>query len=156
PAIGRDPERLREVARRGGVNVVMGSGCYLEKSEGERLSGGTVERLARSIEDEFAHGVGESGVRPGLIGEIGVSPDFTDAERASLRAAALAQRSQPDVPLMVHLPGWQRRGHEVLDLVVDEIGVEPDRVVLAHMDPSSADGAYQDSLADRGVWLEFD
>jgi phosphotriesterase-related protein len=156
PAIGRDPVRLHETSRRSGVHVVMGCGAYLERFEGPRITAAAVEAQAQAIGDELTHGVAHSGIRPGLIGEIGVSPDFTPAERASLRAAALAQANHPHVPLMVHLPGWQRRGHEVLDLVLDEAGVAPDRVVLAHMDPSSGDAGYQDSLADRGVWLEFD
>jgi len=164
-AIGRDPARLRETALRSGLTVVMGCGAYLEKSEGERLTARTVEQLADAVDAELRYGVTEFGVdrdgaqlrvRPGVIGEIGVSPHFTDAERASLRAAALAQLNHPHVPLMVHLPGWQRRAHDVLDVVLEEVGVRAERVVLAHMDPSGADTAYQDSLAERGVWLEFD
>ncbi|MFI0469803.1 phosphotriesterase [Saccharopolyspora sp. 5N102] len=155
-AIGRDPDKLVEAARRTGLNIVMGCGAYLEKFEGERITANSVEAQAASIGDELARGVGEHRARPGIIGEIGVSPDFTPAESASLRAAALAQREHPEVALMIHLPGWQRRGHEVLDIVLDEIGVDPGRVVLSHMDPSAADTAYQAGIADRGVWLEFD
>ncbi|KAA5828414.1 phosphotriesterase [Saccharopolyspora hirsuta] len=155
-AIGRDPDKLVEVARRTGLNIVMGCGAYLEKFEGERIAARAVEAQAASIGEELTGGVGEHRAKPGIIGEIGVSPDFTPAERASLRAAALAQLDHPAVPLMIHLPGWQRRGDEVLDIVLDEIGVAPDRVVLSHMDPSAEDSAYQRRLADRGVWLEFD
>ncbi|MER5390443.1 phosphotriesterase-related protein [Saccharopolyspora sp. NPDC002686] len=155
-AIGRDPDKLVEVAQRTGLNIVMGCGAYLEKFEGERISAQAVEVQAASIGDELTSGVGAHRARPGIIGEIGVSPDFTPAEQASLRAAALAQLDHPEVPLMIHLPGWQRRGDEVLDVVLDEIGVAPARVVLSHMDPSAEDGEYQLGLADRGVWLEFD
>ncbi|WP_031464404.1 phosphotriesterase family protein [Sciscionella sediminilitoris] len=152
-AIGRNPARLVEVSRRSGVHVVMGCGAYLEKFEGARI-GATAEEQATAISAELDEGV--AGVLPGIIGEIGVSPDFTAAEAASLRAAGLAQLDHPRIPLMVHLPGWQRRGHEVLDLLIDQVGVAPDRIVLAHMDPSGQDRAYQRAIADRGVWLEFD
>ncbi|MFF7900204.1 phosphotriesterase [Streptomyces sp. NPDC007920] len=151
-AIGRDPLRLLDLARRTGLNIVMGCGAYLEKFEGTRISAATVDEQAAAIRHELTHGVGDTGVRPGVIGEIGVSPDFTAAERGSLRASALAQLDHPGIPLMIHLPGWQRRAHDVLD----EIGVPASKVVLAHMDPSGADPDYQDSVADRGVWLEFD
>lgn len=156
PTIGRDPRRLLDLARRSGLNIVMGCGAYLEKFEADRIPAGEVDRQAATITDELTDGVGDSGIRPGVIGEIGVSPEFTAAERGSLRAAALAQLGHPSVPLMIHLPGWQRRAHEVLDIVLDEVGVEPAKVVLAHMDPSGADVDYQRSVADRGVWLEFD
>ncbi|MFG2226992.1 phosphotriesterase [Streptomyces sp. NPDC048644] len=156
PAIGRNPQRLRTLAERTGLNIVMGCGAYLEKFEGERITARAVDDQAAAIAAELAHGVGDTGIRPGIIGEIGVSPDFTDAERASLRAAALAQLAHPAVALNIHLPGWQRRAHEVLDLVCTEVGVRPEKVSLAHMDPSSDDPGYQRSVAERGVYLEFD
>ena len=55
-------------------------------------------------------------MRIGLIGEIGVSADFTPEEEKSLRGAARAQR-RTGLPLMVHLPGWFRHGLRVLDIV---------------------------------------
>jgi phosphotriesterase-related protein len=58
--------------------------------------------------------------------------------------------------MFVHLPGWKRFGHTVLDIVLEEMGVDPGSVVLCHMDPSGNDPDYQCSLADRGVYLEFD
>lgn len=54
------------------------------------------------------------------------------------------------------MPGWQRRGHEVLDLVLDECGALPGKVALAHSDPSGGDPGYQRELLERGVLLEFD
>lgn len=152
PGIGRDPERLRALSRATGVQVVMGSGWYLQATHPPQVATSTADQLAAELIAEFdpAHEL-----RPGVIGEIGVSPAFTDDERRALRAACRAQR-EVRVPLFVHLPGWQRRAHEVLDLVVDEEGVDPGAVVLCHMDPSGADRDYQRSVADRGVVCEFD
>jgi phosphotriesterase-related protein len=155
-AVGRNPDALAGTARRTGLHIVMGCGAYLEKFEGSRITAATVDTLADAIADELARGIGSDGVKPGIIGEIGVSPEFTPAEHVSLRAAALAQLNHPTRALMIHLPGWQRRAHEVLDIVCDQIGVPPRRVVLAHMDPSAGDTTYQRSVAERGVWLEFD
>jgi phosphotriesterase-related protein len=152
PGIGRDPRRLRQLSEATGVQVVMGSGWYLQPTHPPHLAGTPVDRLAAELAAEFHPG---AELRPGVIGEIGVSPAFTDAERHALRAACRAQR-EVRVPLFVHLPGWQRRAHEVLDLVLDEEGVDPGAVVLCHMDPSGADRDHQRSVADRGVVLEFD
>jgi phosphotriesterase-related protein len=158
--LGRDPQALRELSEASGVNVIMGSGWYLEHFENAL---GTVDELATSLGAEFAHGVygvdGADGVgggiRPGVIGEIGVSADFTAGERRALRAACIVQR-EVGVPLFIHLPGWQRLGHEVLDIVLTEMQVDPAAVVLCHMDPSGEDSDYQRNMAERGVWLEFD
>jgi phosphotriesterase-related protein len=93
-------------------------------------------------------------VRPGIIGEIGVGPSFTASERVTLLASAKAQ-TRTGLPLLIHLPGGQRRAQEVVDLVLAE-GCDPRAVVLCHRDPSGADRAYQREVAARGVWLEFD
>ncbi|MFB4315540.1 phosphotriesterase [Actinomadura sp. 21ATH] len=155
PGLGRDPLVLRSLAERSGLRIVMGSGWYLEAYHPPHLASSTEEELAAGLVAEFAGGADGTGVRPGVIGEIGVSPDFTPAEHLALRAAARAQR-ETGVPLYVHLPGWRRRAHEVLDIVLGEYGVPPGAVVLCHMDPSGGDPAYQNAVADRGVWLEFD
>ena len=151
PGIGRRPEILEHYSRESGVRVVMGSGWYLEPTHPPEVTALGIDNLAARLIAEFTG----DGPRPGVIGEIGVSPSFTDAEAKALRAACIAQR-ETYVPLFVHLPGWQRRGHQVLDIVVDEMGVDPAAVVLCHMDPSGDDPDYQCALADRGVFLEFD
>ena len=56
---------------------------------------------------------------------------------------------------MVHLPGWFRHGHRVLDLVEAE-GADLRHTVLCHMNPSHDDVAYQTSLAERGAFIEYD
>lgn len=69
----------------------------------------------------------------------------------------MAARTEEDrrAALSVHLPGWNRHGHEVLDILEDE-GVNPSAVVLSHMNPCVADMEYQRSLARRSTWLSFD
>lgn len=150
PSLGRSPQKLRDLSRSSGVAIVMGCGWYLGHFE-QPL--GSLEDLVGQLSAEFETGVG--GIFPGVIGEIGVSVDFTPNERRALRAACMVQREH-GVPLFIHLPGWKRRGEEVLSIVLDEMHVDPAAVVLCHMDPSGADAAYQQSLAARGAWLEFD
>ncbi|TQN44197.1 phosphotriesterase-related protein [Blastococcus colisei] len=152
PGLGRDPERLVSLSRASGMQVVMGSGWYLQATHPPDLAAVAVDDLAAELTAEFEP---DRAVRPGVIGEIGVSPAFTPDERRALRAACRAQR-HVRVPLFVHLPGWQRRAHEVLDLVLEEEGVDPGAVVLCHMDPSGDDRSYQQAVAARGVVLEFD
>lgn len=153
--IGRDPLALQQISSRAGLNIVMGSGWYVHTYHDQRTAEATADELCVMLLAEFAEGVGTTGIKPGIIGEIGVSPQFTDSEAVRLRAAARAQR-QLGVPLLIHLPGWQRRAFEVLDIVVEQEQVAPEAVVLCHMDPSGIDETYQRAVAERGVWLEFD
>lgn len=152
--IGREPSALRRIAAATGLNIVMGAGYYLQTSHPDSLARMSIGAVADEIVGEALDGVEGSGVKIGLIGEIGVSSDFTAEEEKSLRGAARAQ-SRTQLPLMVHLPGWFRLAHRVLD-VVEEEGGDPAHTVLCHMNPSGADQPYQIALAERGAFLEYD
>ncbi len=154
-AIGRDIRQLHEVALKTGINVVASSGLYIEKFEGARLVD-SIDVMARMIDKELNEGIDGTNIRAGMIGEIGVSPLFTEGEKNSLRAASLAQKNNDHVSMNIHMPGWQRRGDEVLDILIKEMGVNPAKISLAHSDPSGKDIEYQCRMLDRGVWLEFD
>ncbi len=150
--IGRDPRALQRISRATGLHVVMGAGYYLEPSHPQHVGDMSVEAVAEEIERDVVEGI--EGVRAGIIGEIGVSKDFTPEEEKVLRGAARAQ-GRTGVPLEVHLPGWERRGSQVLDVVAEE-GADLARTILCHMNPSGEDLEYQVGLAERGAWLEYD
>jgi phosphotriesterase-related protein len=152
--IGRDPRALRRVSEATGLNIVMGAGYYLGSSHPEKVAAMTAEQIADEIVCEATQGVDGSDVKIGLIGEIGVSSDFTAGEEKSLRGAAQAQ-VRTGLPLMVHLPGWFRLGHRVLDVVAEE-GGDLRHTVLCHMNPSHDDQPYQQELAARGAFIEYD
>lgn len=150
--IGRDLTALREVSERTGVNIIAGTGFYLEGAQPPWLRGASEEEIAAVIQADLQ--VGEDGIRPGIIGEIGVGQDFTAAERKGL-AAACAVQVATGLPMQVHLPGWFRRAEEVLDFV-EQRGVHPRRVILCHMNPSGPDADYQKRVLDRGAWVQYD
>jgi phosphotriesterase-related protein len=152
--IGRNPLALRRIAKSSGLNVVMGAGYYLGSSHPAEVAAMTVGDIANEIVREAVEGVDGTDVKIGLIGEIGVSSDFTAEEEKSLRGAAQAQ-VRTGLPLMVHLPGWFRLGHRVLDIVTDE-GADIRHTVLCHMNPSHDDFNYQSELAARGAFIEYD
>lgn len=152
--IGRDPVKLRRIAADTGLNIVMGAGYYLASSMPDEVARLSADDIADQIVNEALHGTDGTDARIGLIGEIGVSSDFTEAEQKSLCGAARAQ-VRTGLPLMVHLPGWFRLGHRVLDLVEAE-GANLAQTVLCHMNPSYDDWMYQRSIAERGAFIEFD
>jgi phosphotriesterase-related protein len=146
--IGRDPLALKRISEAAGLNVVMGAGYYLQGSHPPAVAQMSADAIADEIVRDALEGADGTGVRIGLIGEIGVSGDFTDEEEKSLIGAARAQR-RTGLPLMVHLPGWFRHGRRVLDVVEAE-GADVRHTVLCHMNPSHDDVAYQTRLAERG------
>ncbi|MDR3517542.1 MAG: hypothetical protein P4M00_17190 [Azospirillaceae bacterium] len=152
--IGRDPQALQRISRRTGLNIVMGSGFYLDYTHPDWFKSMDVDAVAAFIVNDVGGGPEQPEIKAGIIGEIGVGKDFTPGEQKSLRAAARASRIT-GVPLSIHLPGWERLAHQVLD-VIEEEGADPRHTVLCHMNPSYSDQAYQQSLAARGAFLEYD
>lgn len=152
--IGRNPQALTRIAKATGLNVIMGAGYYLHSSHPDYLAAMSDRAITDELISEARDGIGPDNTKIGLIGEIGVSSDFTAAERRVLSASATAA-AETGLPLMVHLPAWFRLAHQVLDLVA-AAGQPLDRVILCHMNPSHADVAYQTSLADRGAYIEYD
>jgi phosphotriesterase-related protein len=152
--IGRDPVKLRRIAQATGLNIVMGAGYYLASSMPDQVSRLSIDDIADEIVAEALVGTDGTDAKIGLIGEIGVSSDFAALEEKSLRGAVRAQ-ARTGLPLMVHLPGWFRLGHRVLDIVEEE-GGNLCHTVLCHMNPSHGDKIYQATLAQRGAFIEFD
>jgi phosphotriesterase-related protein len=152
--IGRDPEQLARIARMSGLRIIMGTGFYLEHTHPEWLRAMDVDEVASFIVNDIGGGETQPEIMAGIIGEVGVSKDFTPEELKSLRASARASRLT-GLPISIHLPGWERLAHRVLD-VVEEEGADLRHTVLCHMNPSHDDLPYQKSLAERGAFLEYD
>ncbi|OON41648.1 phosphotriesterase-related protein [Izhakiella australiensis] len=152
--IGRDPKALQRISRLTGLNIVMGTGLYLQPSHPEWVKTISVEQLTQKLIYDLGAAEDKPEVLAGLIGEIGISSQFTADEEKSLRAAGQASAAT-GVPIEVHLPGWERLGHKVLDILQSE-GANLRHVVLCHMNPSFSDKRYQRELADRGAFLEYD
>ncbi len=157
PEIGRDPARLRRVAERTGLAIIMGCGHYIDAAHPAWLAGESEEAVTERLLREIQIGVDVDGgppVRAGVIGEIGTSDPITAREQTVLRAAAKAQRAT-GAPLFIHLDPWGRAGHPALD-IVEAAGAALDRVALCHLDPSLPDLAYHRSLAERGATVCYD
>lgn len=154
---GQDKNKLALLSSDSGVNIIAGGGWYLERFHPESTEKESVDTLASTmLKDSYLYDPEDpKRILSGVIGEIGVSPQFTAREIKALRSACIMQR-ETGLPLYIHLPGFLRLGNRVLDVVINEQGVAPEAVVLCHVDPSGSDPDYQRSLAERGVWLEFD
>ena len=151
---GQDLAGLQRLAGESGLNIIAGGGWYLDRYHPDWAWSADVQEIAdHFLATTFA--TDGDGPRSGVIGEIGMSPNFSAQEQKVLRAACLVQRERK-LPMFIHLPGFVRFANRVLDIVLDEQGVPPEAVVLCHMDPSGHDPSYQLSVAERGVWVEFD
>lgn len=154
PGIGRDPRALARISRASGVNVVMGSGAYIETTHPPAIAGLDESALAASLVEEWRNGVGDTGIQPGFIGEIGCSWPLGDREHVVLRAAAAAQRLT-GAPVMVH-PGRDQTAPHAIVRILADAGADLGRVAIAHLDRTIQDVSGLLEVARSGVFLEFD
>ncbi len=163
--IGRDPRGLRAIAVQAGVNVVTCTGYYLAGSHPPAVASMSIEALADEMVGEIRHGIGDTGIRPGIIGEIGLGePMYAPGHNADemhpdeekvLRAAGRAQHAT-GLPVTLHIYNYRpnRLAHLALDILEAE-GAALDRVVVGHLDVR-IDLEYAASVAHRGAYAEFD
>lgn len=151
--LGREPDKLRRVSEASGVHIIMGTGYYREPYlDRAAIDSQTVDELVEQMVAEIKSGIGSSGVRPGVIGEIACDRWLTAAEERCFRAAARAQR-QTGLTITTHAARWPV-GLPQLDVLEDE-GVDPGRVIVGHCD-LVPDPEYHRALALRGAWVQFD
>ena len=160
--IGRDPLALQTIARSTGLNIVAGSGHYVHLAHPPGLDDEPTDQIAQRIIEELTEGIGATGVRAGVIGEIGTSAPLHPREDKVLRAAARAQQAT-GYPISVHVAPSARRGHDVLDILERE-GTDLGRVVMGHLDLTLGHidaefeeiVGYHSSLAERGCYIQYD
>ena len=155
PGVGRDPAWLAGVARASGLNVVMGCGWYRGAYYPTEalIDRRSVDDLADELVREATDGVGGTGIRPGIIGEIGTDKPWISAlEERVHRAAARASR-RTGMALTTHSV-LSPVGVEQLGLFEDE-GADPRRVVVGHADSYPHLEHYL-AIVERGASVEFD
>ena len=151
--MGRNVEFCAEVAQRTGVNLICATGVYYEKAGSAYIfQSMSVEEITDIYVQEIEQGVGDSGIRPGVIKIATGAGAVSDFERKVLTAAGRASR-QTGVPVLSHTENCTC-GHEQIDIVTAE-GVPAGRMLVGHIDGRD-DPDYQRSLAERGVYVGFD
>jgi phosphotriesterase-related protein len=154
-AIGRDPGRLRRVSRRAGIHIVMGCGWYREAyyPPEDRIDRRTVDDLAEVLIREATDGVRGTGIRPGIIGEIGTDKPWVSAlEERVFRAAARASR-HTGLAVTTHAANSDVGVAQLR--VLEDGGADPTRVIIGHTD-SHPRLDYYLALIDRGANIQFD
>lgn len=153
--LGRDPLWLRDLSTRSGVLIVMGAGWYREEwyPPEARIDRRSVADLAAEIVAEFEHGVAGTGVRPGIIGEIGTERGWLSAQEERVHRAVARAAGITGLAVTTHSLRSQV-GLEQLRIFEEE-GLDPGRVIIGHAD-SVPSLDYYLAILDRGANVQFD
>ncbi len=165
--VGRDPRMIKEVANETGLTFIHGTGYYVRDAQPDYLDRMSVSEIRDEFISDVHNGIGETNIRAGVIGELGVSGRIHEIEEKVVRAGAQAA-AVTGAPLNIHTPGRtphsqknrtyppSRWGIELLDICEEE-GLPANRIILSHLDRTIyEDLSYQKNVADRGAYVEYD
>ncbi len=158
--LGRYLPRIQRINEQVDLNIVVATGVYTYSDApfyfrfrgpavAETLPEPMVEMFVRDIEE----GIAGTGVRAAFLKCAVDAPGLTTDGERIMRAVAAAHR-RTGVPITVHTHPGTKRGLDVQRILDDE-GVDPRRVVLAHSGDST-DADHLSELAEAGFYLGMD
>ncbi|WP_244177432.1 phosphotriesterase family protein [Streptomyces atriruber] len=152
--MGRHAGLLPELSRATGVRLVAATGLHQAVHYPQELLGRLrADDLATLFVRELTEGIGESGVRAGLIKVAGGFHGLDAHARWTMTAAAEAHHAT-GAPIAVHLE-LGTGALDVLDLLCGDCDVPPHRVVLGHLN-RSPDLTGHLQAAESGAYLALD
>ena len=163
PGAGRDVLALKRISEDTGVTIICGTGWYVETTHPPEVKQKSVGELAEIMIEELVDGIDNTGIRAGIIGEIGCSYPFHPNEAKVLQAVAQAQKDT-GACVSIHCPAKEwRDGHSYLDIIEKE-GGDLERVIMLHMDHYNGDKIpllglnieYNIEILERGVTIAYD
>lgn len=158
--LSRNVDIMKEVSEKLQIHIVCATGRYTE-NEGKwiyfkrRASfkiGDIQTEVYEGFMQEINSGIGQTGVKPGVIKVATGLNRIAPCEDATLRAAARASR-ETGIPITTHTEDGTM-GPEQADILIGE-GAAPQKIVIGHM-CGNASLAYQLDVLRRGVYIAFD
>jgi phosphotriesterase-related protein len=151
--LGQDPVEVKKLAERTGLNIILGCGWYREPYYEEYLNHWYVDEIAEQMITDITEGIDDSGVKAGIIGELGAHEKWVSpVEERVLRAGA---RAHHKTGLTIATHGTNSPvALDQLDILKEE-KVDFNRVVVGHCG-SWPYPEFHAEIVKRGAWLSFD
>lgn len=151
--LGRDVKKIKAISEMAGVDVMVGTGLFVHDSLPAEYSNMTVEAIAEWMIRELEVGIEDTGIRAGVIGEIGTSEKIYPIEEKSLIASAIASR-HTGRPIYIHTYPWSEACCDAVQILLEH-EVSPEKICVCHID---VEFHYEmlKKLLGAGVYIEFD
>lgn len=153
PGIGRDVRRIQRINAQVDINIVVASGVYAFLGLPNFLTYRDVDAIAALFAREITEGIDDTGVRAGFL-KCAVEAHGLVGDVPRILAAVAAASVETGAPVMVHTNAAARTGLLALEALTGA-GVDPARIVIAHMGDSN-DMDYMREVAASGAWLGLD
>lgn len=151
--MGRDVKRMQRIVKESGIQVVVSTGFYKDPFLPAAAISQPVGQLVKMMIRELNEGIGDSGVRAQLIGEIGTSKDQMTEMEAKVFEAAARAHVETGAAISTHTT----LGTYALEQLnfLKGFGVDLEKVVVGHVD-LRCDSETHLRIAQTGATLAFD
>jgi len=149
---GRDPEALGRIAEAVDVHIVFTTGFNKGRFYPDWVFKMDVDALTELMTREIVEGVGDTGLKAGIIKGGSWYNVILPKEEKVIRAVGRTH-NKTGAPIWLHTEAGTM-GLEQLDLLEEE-GVDLNRVCLGHID-RNPDPWYHKKIAARGAYLGHD
>lgn len=150
--IGRAPLELSQISQATGVHIITVTGHHKDKFSAASLGNQSVDEIAERMIREITIGIGNTGIRAGVIKAATSLHQATEVEKRVIQAAGLAHQ-KTGAPVSTHTEAGTF-ALEQADMLLGA-GVTAEKLLIGHLDRNLPRQVYF-QLAKRGVWLGFD
>jgi phosphotriesterase-related protein len=153
--MGRDPQLLAEMSRKTGINIITGTGWYAtdnEKHLPKEIKDMSAEEIALIWIGEAKNGIGNTGIKPGVI-NIGISNSIlTDNDKKIVAAACLTHL---ETGLSIMSFTGPALGALAQLQILNKYGIAPSAFIWLHaMEEPSKNRVL--AVAEKGAWIALD
>jgi phosphotriesterase-related protein len=135
--MGRDAEQLAEISRKTGLQIIASTGCYKDPFIPDDKKKWNRDQFAEWMITEIKDGIGETGIKPGVIGEIGSSLNEFKPIETELFHGAIEAAKTTKLPLSTHTT-LGTCALEQINLFQKE-GLFLEKVIIGHQDLNTND-----------------
>lgn len=153
PGLGRYIPRVQRINESVDLNIVVATGVYAFLALPNFLTYRDVDAIAALFVRELREGINDTGVKAGFL-KCAVETQGLVGDVPRILAAVAAASVETGAPVMVHTNAEARTGLLALEALT-AAGVDPARIVIAHMGDSN-DLEYLREVAASGAWLGLD
>ncbi len=151
--LNRDAAFLKEASEAAQINIVCSTGLYTEShGQPSYFKHMSAQELSDLFVHEITEGIGNTGVRAGVLKCATGEGEITPTEVRTFEAIAHAQ-SKTGVPVITHTSGGQ--GVEQARILTSN-GAEAAQVMIGHVDHKRSSYSYYERILRTGVNMAFD
>ena len=145
PGLGRFIPRIKRINEAVDLNIIVASGLYAFLGLPNFLNYRSVDAIAEIFIREIREGINDTGVKAAFL-KCAVEAHGMVGDVPRILAAVGAAAVETGAPVMVHTNAAAKTGLPALEALTGA-GVEPSRIVIAHMGDSN-DMDYLRAVAD--------